>query len=67
MGPEYFLFVDHTTSILTKLGTWCFGNSGDISCSLFINQAHIDESWEGRNLCLRIYALDLFIEYSREH
>ena len=27
----------------------------DISCSLFVNPSHTDESWEGRNTCLWIY------------
>ena len=52
---ECFLFVNHTTSILAKLTTWCFEPSGDISCSLLINLSHNDESWKGRNTCLWIY------------
>ena len=64
---EYFLFVYHTTSILAKLSTWCLEHSGDISCSLLINSSHTDESWQGRNTCLWIYALNLFIEHSGEH
>ena len=64
---EYFLFVYHTTSILAKLSTWCFEHSGDISCSLLINSSHTDESWQGQNTCLWIYALNLFIEHSGEH
>ena len=55
MRTEYFLFVHHTGSILAKLSTWCFEQSGDISCSLLVNPSHTDESWEGRNTCLWIY------------
>ena len=42
----------HTTSILTKLSTWCFEHFGDISCS---------ESREGRNTCMWIYILYIYI------
>ena len=45
----------------------CFEHSGDISCSLLVNQSHTDDSWEGWNSCLWIYALNLFIEHSGEH
>ena len=55
MRTEYFLFLHHTTSILAKLSTWCFEHSGNISCFLLVNPSHTDESWEGRNTCLRIY------------
>ena len=55
MRTEYFLFVNHTTSILAKISTWCFEHSGDISCSLLVNPSHTDESWEGRNTCLWTY------------
>ena len=54
---EYFLFVHHTTSILTKFSIWCFEQSGDISCSLIVNPKQTDESWEGRSACLSIYTL----------
>ena len=64
---EYFLFVNHTTSILAKPCTWCLEHPGDISCSLLVNLSHTDESWEGRNTCLWIYALNLFIEHPGEH
>ena len=30
-------------------------HSGDISCSLLVNQSHTDESWEGRKTCMWIY------------
>ena len=55
MKTEYFLFIHHTTSILAKLSTWCFEHSGDISCSLLVNQSNTDESWEGRKKCMWIY------------
>ena len=67
MRMEYFFFVHPTTSILAKLSTWCFEHSGDISCSLLVNLSHTNESWEGRNTSLWIYALNLFIEHSGEH
>ena len=54
MRMEYFLFVYHTTSILAKLGTWCFKHSGDRSCSLLVNPSHTDKPWERRN-CVYIY------------
>ena len=47
--------------------TWCFEHCGDISCSLLVNSSHTDELWEGRNTCMWIYALNLFIEHSGEH
>ena len=53
--------------LLAKLSTWCFEHSGDFSCSLLVNPSHTDESWEGRNMCMWIYALNLFIEHSGEH
>ena len=34
---------------------------------LYIHWCHTDESWEGWNTCLWTYALNLFIEQSREH
>ena len=37
MRTEYFLFVQHTTTILAKLSTWCAEHSDDISCSLLVN------------------------------
>ena len=55
MRKEYFLFVYHTTSILAKLSTRCFEQSGDISCSLIVDPSHTDEFWEGWNTCLWIY------------
>ena len=61
MRTEYFLFIHHTTSILTKLSTWCYEHSGDISCSLLVNPSHADESWEGRNTCLWIYIHIIFV------
>ena len=67
MRTEYFLFTHHTASILANLRTWCFEHSGNISCSLLVNTNHTDESWEGRNTCLWIYALNFFIEHSGEH
>ena len=67
MRTEYFLFVHQITSILAKLSTWCFEHSGDISCSLLVNPSHTDESWEGRNVSVDIYALNLFSEHSGEH
>ena len=45
----------------------CSEYSGDISCSLLVNPSHTDESWEGQNTCLWIYALNLLIEHSGEH
>ena len=41
--------------------------SGDISCSLLVNPNHTDESWEGRNTCMWIYALNVFVKHSGEH
>ena len=64
---EYFLLVQHTTSSLVKLSTWCFEHYHGISCSLLINPNHIDDSWEGRNTSLWIYALNFFIAHSGEH
>ena len=55
MRTECFFFVHHTASILAKLSTWCFYQSGEISCSLLVNPSHTDESWEGWNTCLWIY------------
>ena len=55
MRKEYFLFVYHTTSILAKLSTWCFEQSGDISRSPIVDPSHTDEFWEGWNTCLWIY------------
>ena len=63
MQTEYFLFVHYTTSILAKPSTWCFEHSGDISYSLLIDPSLTDESWEGRNMSVDIYALNLFIEH----
>ena len=54
MRTEYFLFVYHTTTILAKLGTWCFKHSGGKSCSLLVNPSHTDKPWERRN-CVYIY------------
>ena len=67
MRTEYFLFVHHTTSHLVKFSTWRFDHSGDISYSLLVNPNHPDQSWEGQNTCLWIYALDFFIEHPGEH
>ena len=60
MRKEYFLFVHHTTSILTKLSTWCFKHSGDSSYSLLVNPSHTDEFSEGQNRCLWIYTLWIY-------
>ena len=49
---EYFLFVHYTASILAKLSTCSFEDSGDICCSLLVNPSHNDESWQRRNACL---------------
>ena len=67
MRTEYFWFVHHNTSILAKLSTWCFEHSRYISCSLLVNPSSTDPSWEGQNMCLWIYALNLFIEISEEY
>ena len=67
MRIEYFLFLHHATSILATFRTWRFKDSGDISCCLVVSPSHTDESWERRNTCLWIYALNLFIELSGEH
>ena len=65
---EYFLFVHHTASILAKLTTLCFEQSGEFSCSLLANPSHTDESFAGRNTCLLwLYSLNIFIEHSGEH
>ena len=54
--PIVYRFIEkYKTSILTKLGTWCFEHSDDISCSLLVNPSHTDESWAGRNTCMWIY------------
>ena len=63
MRTEYILFVQHTTSILAKLSTWCFEHSGDVSCSLPVNPSHTDEFWEGRNTCMWIYIHNIYIMY----
>ena len=63
MRTEYFLFVQHTTSILAKLSTWCFEHSGDVSCSLPVNPSHTDEFWEGWNTCMWIYIHNIYIMY----
>ena len=34
---------------------------------IYTLMSHTDKSWEGRNTCLCIYALNLFIEHSGEH
>ena len=60
MRTKCFLFVHHTTSILAKRSTWCFEHSGDFSFSLLVNPSHTDDSWEGRNTCLRIYTLQTY-------
>ena len=60
-------FCSFTTSILPMLSTWCFEHSDDISCSLLVKPSHHDESWEARNTCLWIYALNLLIKHSGEH
>ena len=60
-----YLFAHHTTSILAKLSTWWFEHSGDISCSLLINWSHTDESWEGRNMCMRIYIYILYTQFAK--
>ena len=67
MRTEYFYFVHHSTTILVKLRIWCFEHSGDISSSLPVNLTYTDESWEGRNTCLWIYTLNLFIEHFGEN
>ena len=41
MRTEYFLFAQHTTSILGKISTWCFEHSGEISCSLLLTLAKL--------------------------
>ena len=51
---EQNIFCSFPTSILAKLSTWCFENSGDISCSLLVKPSHTDESWEEWNTCLWI-------------
>ena len=33
----------------------CLEHSGEINCSLLVDPSHSDESWKGRNTCLRIY------------
>ena len=67
MRTEYFLFVHHNTSILSKFTTLSFEQSGDINCSLDVNSSHTDESSEGRNARHWIYALNIFTEDSGEH
>ena len=67
MKREYFSFFYHTTSILAKLSTCCFEHSGDMRVSLLVNMRHSEYSWEGRNTCLWIYALNLLKEHSGEH
>ena len=67
MRTELFLFAHHTISILAKTSTWCFEQSGEVSCSLLVNTSHTDEPWEARNTYLLIYAGNLFIEHSGEH
>ena len=44
-----------------KRQPWCFEHSSDISCSRFVNPSHTDESWEGRNTCLWIYTLWIYL------
>ena len=69
MRTEYFFFVHRTTRALAKLNTWCFEHSVIlyISCSLLVDPSHTGEPWEGRNMCLWLYALNLFTEDSGEH
>ena len=43
-----------------KAQPWCFEHSGDTSCSWLVNSSHNDESWKGRNTCLRIYTLLIY-------
>ena len=66
MRTEYFLFVHSTTSILAKLSTWCFEQSGDRSRLVLVKPSHSDEFFEGRSTCLWKYALSLFIEHTGE-
>ena len=33
----------------------CLEHFGEINCSLLVDPSHSDESWKGRNTCLRIY------------
>ena len=54
MRTKHFFF-SFNTSILAKPSTWCFENSGNISCSLLVNPSHTDESWAGRSTCIWIY------------
>ena len=67
MSTECFLFIYHTISIWKKFSTWCFEDSGDSSFSLLVNSSHTNESLEGGNTHLWIYALNLFIGHSGEN
>ena len=58
---EQICFCSFTTSILAKLSTWCFEHSGDISCSLLVHPSHTDESWAGRNTCMWIIYVYIYI------
>ena len=56
-----YLYLSICLSIyLSKLSTWYFEHSGDISCSLLVNPSHTDDSWEGQNTRLWIYMLSIY-------
>ena len=39
----------------------CLEHSGDNNCSLLVDPSCTDESWEGRNTCLWIYLMYIYI------
>ena len=67
MRKQNFMSNHHTRSISATLSTWRFEHYHEISFSQLVNPSHTNESWQGRNTCLWIYAMTLFIEYSGEH
>ena len=66
MRTEYFLLLHHSRSILAKLSTYLVLSA--LSWHQFFPSQwpSIDPSWEGRNTCLWIYALNLIIDHSGE-
>ena len=57
---ENKLFCLFTKSIMAKLNTWSFEQSGEISGSLTVHPSHTDEPWVGRNTRLRIYTFWIY-------
>ena len=45
---------------ISKLRTWCFQYSCDISCSLLVNPSHTDKSWAGRSTSMWICTIWIY-------